>query len=43
MRGDRRVRRDSVSVDFQSVRKLTNYVCATPPESRLSVFFNTYK
>ena len=38
-----KLRRDSVGVDFQSVRKLTNYVCAKPPESRLSVFFNIYK
>jgi len=33
-----KLRRDSVGPDFQSVRKLTNYVCAKPPESRLSVF-----
>ena len=33
-----KLRRDSVGADFQSVRKLTNYVCAKPPESRLSVF-----
>ena len=33
-----RLRRDSVGADFQSVRKLTNYVCAKPPESRLSHF-----
>ena len=38
-----KLRRDSVGADFQSVRKLTNYVCATPLESRLSVFSNTYK
>ena len=38
-----RLRRDSVGADFQSVRKLTNYVCAKPPESRLSAFRNTYK
>ena len=31
-----KLRRDSVGADFQSVRKLTNYVCAKPPESRLS-------
>ena len=35
-----KLRRDSVGADFQSVRKLTNYVCAAPPESRLSVFSN---
>ena len=34
----RGLRRDSVGADFQSVRKLTNHVCAKPPESRLSVF-----
>ena len=33
-----KLRRDSVGPDFQSVRTLTNYVCAKPPESRLSVF-----
>ena len=38
-----RLRRDSIGADFQSVRKLTNYVCAKPPESRLSAFCNTYK
>ena len=38
-----KVRRDSVGADFQSVRKLTNYVCAKPPESRLRHFHNTYK
>ena len=27
-----RLRRDSVGADFQSVRKLTNYICAKPPE-----------
>jgi len=32
-----KLRRDSVGADFQSVRKLTNYVCVKPPESRLSV------
>jgi len=32
-----KLRRDSVGADFQSVRKLTNYVCAAPLESRLSV------
>jgi len=31
-------RRDSVGADFQSVRKLTNYICAKLPESHLSVF-----
>ena len=31
----RKLRRDSVGAAFQSVRKLTNYVCAAPPESRL--------
>jgi len=31
-----KLRRDSVGADFQSVRKLTNYICAKPPESRLS-------
>ena len=35
-----KLRRDSVGADFQSVRKLTNYVCAAPSESRLSVFSN---
>jgi len=38
-----KLRRDSVGADFQSVRKLTNYVCAKPPELRLSVFRNTYR
>ena len=38
-----KLRRDSVGADFQSVHKLTNYVCAAPPESCLSVFRNTYK
>ena len=38
-----RLRRDSVGADFQSVRKLTNYVCAKPPESRLRHFHNIYK
>ena len=38
-----KLRRDSVGADFQSVRKLTNYVCAKPPESRLSAFRNTNK
>jgi len=33
-----KLRRDSVGADFQSVRKLTNYVCVAPPVSRLSVF-----
>jgi len=33
-----KLRRDSVGADFQSVRKLTNYVCDAPPVSRLSVF-----
>src|SRR6202020_2374630 len=37
-----RLRRDSVGADFQSVRKLTNYVCAKPPESRLSRIHNVY-
>jgi hypothetical protein len=37
-----RLRRDSVGADFQSVRKLTNYICAKPPESRLSHFHNVY-
>ena len=37
-----KLRRDSVGADFQSVRKLTNYVCAKPPESRLSHFHNVY-
>ena len=31
-----KLRRDSVGADFQSVRKLTNYVCAEPLESHLS-------
>jgi len=31
-----KLRRDSIGADFQSVRKLTNYVCAKPLESRLS-------
>jgi hypothetical protein len=35
-----RLRRDSVGPDFQLVRKLTNYICAKPPESRLSHFHN---
>ena len=38
-----KLRRDSVGSDFQSVYKLTNYVCVKPPESYLSVFSNTYK
>ena len=38
-----KLRRDSVGADFQSVRKLTNYVYATPPELHLSVFSNIYK
>jgi hypothetical protein len=38
-----RLRRDSVGADFQSVRKLTNYICAKPLELRLSAFRNTYK
>ena len=38
-----KLRRDSVGSDFPSVRKLTNYVCAKPPESRLRQFRNTYK
>ena len=38
-----KLRRDSIGADFQSVRKLTNYVCAKPLESRLSAFRNTYK
>ena len=38
-----KLRRDSVGADFQSVCKLTNYVCAKPPESRLSAFSNFYK
>jgi len=33
-----KLRRDSIGPDFQSVRKLTNYVCAKPPVLRLSVF-----
>ena len=33
-----KLRRDSIGTDFQSVRKLTNYVCAKPLESRLSAF-----
>jgi hypothetical protein len=33
-----KLRRDSVGAGFQSVRKLTNYVCAKPLESRLSAF-----
>ena len=33
-----KLRRDSVGADFQSVRKLTNYVCAKPLELRLSAF-----
>jgi len=37
-----RLRRDSVGADFQSVRKLTNYICAAPPESRLRHFSNVY-
>jgi hypothetical protein len=37
-----RLRRDSVGADFQSVRKLTNYICAKPPESRLRLFSNAY-
>ena len=37
------LRRDSVGADFQSVRKLTNYICAKPLELRLSAFRNTYK
>ena len=31
-----RLKRDSIGTDFQSVRKLTNYICAKPLESRLS-------
>ena len=38
-----RLRRDSVGADFQSVRKLTNYVCTKPLESRLSGFRNICK
>jgi len=38
-----KLRRDSVGVDFQLVRKLTNYVCAKPPESHLSEFRSTYR
>ena len=37
-----KLRRDSVGADFQSVRKLTNYICAKPPESRLSRIHNVY-
>ena len=33
-----KLRRNSVGADFQSVRKLTNYICAKPPESRLRLF-----
>ena len=29
-----KLRRDSVGADFQSVRELTNYIYAAPPESR---------
>ena len=35
-----RLRRDSIGADFQSVRKLTNYICAKLLESRLSHFYN---
>jgi hypothetical protein len=35
-----KLRRDSVGADFQSARKLTNYVSAAPSESRLSGFRN---
>ena len=35
-----KLRRDSIGADFQSVRKLTNYVCAKPLESRLRAFRN---
>ena len=38
-----KLKRDPVGLDFYSVRKLTNYVYAKPPESRLSVFSNIYK
>ena len=38
-----KLRRDSIGTDFQSVRKLSNYVCAKPLESRLSAFRKTYK
>jgi len=38
-----KLRHDSISADFQSARKLTNYVSATPSESRLSMFRITYK
>ena len=31
-----RLRRDSISADFQLVCKLTNYICAKPLELRLS-------
>ena len=37
------LRRDSIGTDFQSVFKLTNYVCAKSLESRLRQFRNTYK
>ena len=35
-----KLRCDSVGTDFQSARKLTNYVSAAPSESRLSGFRN---
>ena len=35
-----KLRHDSIGVDFQSVCKLTNYVCAKPLESRLKAFRN---
>ena len=38
-----KLRRDSIGADFQSVRKLTNYVCAKPLESPLRLFSNNYK
>ena len=38
-----RLRRDSVGADFQSVRKLTNYICAKPPESRVRLFSSIYR
>ena len=37
-----KLRRDSVGADFQSVRKLTNYIYAKPLESRLSHIYNVY-
>ena len=36
-----KLRRDSVGADFQSVRKLTNYIYAAPPKSRPKHFSNT--